>query len=258
MRPRKAAVALGVIAGTVSCSLWAASSQDDGEEGDLSPAEETVEPAIPKSYPVERYLGVWMKSPFQLEAAGEVMVTPQSFARDYVLTGLIQDGELSIAYIQNSKTGESTRLTNEEPADGFELIKTNPSPDPRAASVEVRRGNETATLKYGDETFAQAAVPPSGAPTPNANPAGAQPGRGISPGRSGALPGRPVNSPQARNAGAEGNNDNANNGDSPVVNPAAMRLQQLRDRQQQADGKESESGQSPRSRRRVILPSQSD
>ncbi|MCB1231831.1 MAG: hypothetical protein KDN19_16300 [Verrucomicrobiae bacterium] len=246
---------MAVIAGAVSCSLLAASSQDqagNGNDAESSVAEEKPEAAIPQPYPVERYLGVWMKSPFQLEAAGEVMVTQQSFARDYVLTGLIQDGEKSIAYIQNSKTGETTRIATDEPADGFELIDAHASPDPRAASVEVRHGNETATLKYGDATFAQAATPPTGAPPVGVNGNNVNPGRPapVRPGQSGALPGRPANPNQAT---ANGNAGGSQNGGT-FVNPAQARLQQLRERQQQ--GGEEEKEPTPRSRRRVILPSQ--
>lgn len=246
---------MGAVAGAMSCSLIATLGQDLGETGDV--AETISEPAIPQAYPIDRYIGVWMKSPFQFEVVGEVMATPESFARDYVLTGLIQDGDHSIAYIQNSKTGETTRLTSEEDADGFELIKANPSPDPRVASVEVRRGNETATLKYGDDTFAQAATGPGAGTIPGGG-GGQMVPNGINPGRSGALPGRPA-SPQARPPQAANANANANGGEGNVVNPAALRLQQLREKQQQANGgaASNNNAESPRSRRRVILPSQS-
>lgn len=229
---------------------------DDYLAGESSGADEP-EPTIPRAYPVDRYLGVWLKSPFQLEAAGEVTVTPQSFARDYSLTGIIQDGEEAIVYIQNDKTGEVIRLTSDESAEGFQLLSANPSPDPNAASVQVKHGNETATLKYADSTFGKTASPAAGTP-PMTAPGGGAPAR--------PTPGQPVVGlamPMRQNA-----NDAANAGNNPSaagadLNPAQMRLQQLREQQlkQQAaqqENPDNTAGRSPASRRRVILPSQAD
>ena len=245
--------------GGVACLVGGLAMYGFGQED--APVEVMEEPTIPQAYPVERYLDVWLKSPFQLEAVGEVAAVKQSFARDYVLTGLIQDGDDSIAYIQNKKTGELKRLTTGETVDGLVLVSATNSPDPQAASIVVSQGSENDTLGYDEASFSQAAVQPVGySPTGaagngipgNATPPGQRP---VIPNQPGAMPNRTFNSVQNPANAANGSGVVAPN--DAAVNPAAMRLQQLKERQQQSAGPDSKSDPASRSRRRVLLPSAS-
>lgn len=129
--------------------------------------------AIPTPYPVDRYSATFSKNPFLIEVAPTAGPTV-SFAQDWALTGLtVRPSGEATAYIRNKQTQEFKRVGNTEDKDGFKLVKANPNPDRKLASVEVAKGAETATLTY-DETMSAPAAPrvppqgqqPQGAATP--------------------------------------------------------------------------------------------
>lgn len=134
--------------------------------------------AIPTPYPLDRYAATWSKNPFLIEVAPTAGPTV-SFAQDWALTGLtVRPTGEATAYIRNKQTQEFKRVGNTEDKDGFKLVKANPNPDRKLASVEVAKGSETATLTY-DETLSAPAPAQPRVPMPGQQPQGAatQPGQ---------------------------------------------------------------------------------
>ena len=191
-------------------------SVDAATTGTPSSPIEGLGPAIPQAYAADRYSGTWTKNPFLVEVA-PVAVNQVSFAQDWALTGLtVKPNGESMAYIRNKQTQEFKRVTNKPDSDGFELVKANPNPDRKSASVEVRKGSETATLKYDEVAPAPAAaqrvpvpgqVPnavPNGVPTNTAAAAAMRPGTpGVPPvGRPGVPPAPGMQGTQPQYPGA--------------------------------------------------------
>ncbi|MCB1085925.1 MAG: hypothetical protein KDM63_02675, partial [Verrucomicrobiae bacterium] len=104
---------LGIAMGAVSAAA------QEGTDADL-PAVEEEEPIIPRAYPEDRYLAIWEKSPFMLEAAPEPVQAQKSFARDYFLAGYVDSNSETVVYLKNQKTGESVRIPpfNKENSEG--------------------------------------------------------------------------------------------------------------------------------------------
>ena len=150
--------------------------------------------AIPQAYPADRYSSTWGKNPFLVEVA-PTAVQQVSFAQDWALTGLtVRPSGEATAYIRNKQTQEFKRVSNVADKDGFKLVKANPNPDRRSASVEVSKGAETATLKYDEVAAAPAAPAAARIPMPGQaqNPAG-------TPGQMQPRPGMPGTNPTAVN-----------------------------------------------------------
>lgn len=235
-------------------------------------ADDADEPVIPVAYPEDRYLAVWQKSPFMLEAAPEPAQAQKSFARDYFLVGYVESKAETVIYLKNQKTGESVRvppIAKKEGAPEFKLIELKKDSDPREVKATISLAGETAEIGRDPAAFSQPASPgmiAQGGATgdnPNQPAIPGQPIRNASGGmvdpqmqnpRSGN-PATPVN---AANQGNPNQPAQGAEATGPYVNPAAERL-----RQQQAAAAAKAAGLPPDSRalpanpagrRRIILP----
>lgn len=107
---------------------------------------------VPEPLPPNRYAVIWEKSPFALKTAAPALEAGRSFAAELNLAGLADvDGEVTV-YLKNSKSGEYLTVTpTATPESDVVLVKINEHEDPQQVSVEVRKGTETATVKYPAE-----------------------------------------------------------------------------------------------------------
>jgi hypothetical protein len=202
-------------------------------------------PAVPQGYKADRYASTWERNPFLVEVTAAAINTV-SFAQDWALTGLTvkPDGN-SMAYIRNKQTQEFKRITPEPDADGFQLVKANPNPMRKDASVEVKKGAETATLKYDEVAPAPAAAPRVPMPGQQPVPVPGQPPANTIPGRPGMPPNATMNRPGLPQPGMPAQPNQAypggvQPGQPPVATPGVPPVIQ----------------RSPSQRRRLLIPPQ--
>ena len=167
---------------------------------DIQPSEETA-PApsgLPKALAAGRFAPLSRKSPFTLASTTEENA---DFAKDLVLAGYVRLEGQDFVMIAN-RTQPNRLMVGTKPspaAQGMVLLKVerDPSGDPTKLRAQIRKGTETAMLKY--ESANPGAVPPvqsSGAQPTSAQPI---PGQPAVPGQA-AVPGQPQNA-QAAPAG---------------------------------------------------------
>ncbi len=99
----------------------------------------------PAQIPLTRYQPLWNKSPFTLESAD---TSAQSAAQHLFLVGLVKSGETCIVTIYNKQTQERTVLSPGQNKAGMELISVTDTDQIKQASAKIRRGQETATVRY--------------------------------------------------------------------------------------------------------------
>lgn len=141
-----------------------------------------------------RYAALGKKSPFTLASSTEAAA---DFAKDLVLAGFVRlDGDEYVMVAD--KTKPNRVLVGKKPspsAQGMMLleVKKDPSGDPAKMEARIKKGSETATLKY-EVTGGGGATPPAGGGQPVAaapTPPGGVPIPGqAQPGQSGALQGQ--------------------------------------------------------------------
>lgn len=269
-----------------ACGLYWASpgfSQESPPTGDPSappaetpPAPEEPEVIIPKAYPEERYLEIWQRSPFMLEAAPEPAQAQKSFARDYFLGGYVESKSETVVYLKNQKTGETIRIPPfSKPADGspeFKLIELKKDPKPNLVKATISLNGEIAEIGRDPASFSQPSSPGNAPPTgdvpgqPAIDPAaGGRPLAGPPQGGLTAAPRQPIGTPNGVKMpalpGPEAGGPDAASGNAPYLNPAAERLRQ----QQQAAAAAAQkagvpapnagsTGPNPPGRRRIVLP----
>lgn len=123
------------------------------------------DPGLPRPLASGRFASLAKKSPFTLASTSEENA---DFAKDLILAGYFRmDGQ---DYVMVANRTQPARLmvgTQASPsAQGMVLIKVerDPSGDPTKLRAQIRKGTETATLKY------EAASPaPTGQPAPVAS-----------------------------------------------------------------------------------------
>jgi hypothetical protein len=153
---------------------------------DTNPAEgaPTAATALPASLSAGRFAPLTRKSPFTLASTTEENA---DFAKDLVLAGYVRmDGQDFVMIANRTRPDRLMVGTKPSPsAQGMVLLKVerDPSGDPTKLRAQIRKGTETAMLKY--ESAAPGAVPPPG------QPGAAQPVAGqVAPGQP-AVPGQP-------------------------------------------------------------------
>jgi hypothetical protein len=159
--------------------------------GDMSPAlpATTTEPPVatqtlsglPQPINPERYASLGRKSPFTLASAGEEAA---DFAKDLFITGYVRLGGEDYVMVAN-KTKPDRILVGKSAspsAQGMVLVEFKKDPSGNAAKMQakVKKGTETATLKYeasgggGGAPAPMAAVPTPQAPALPGQPQGNQ------------------------------------------------------------------------------------
>lgn len=123
------------------------------------------ETTLPRAYPTLRYQNIWENSPFEREV---VTASPlqfvSAFGKTLVLEGLIDDADGPIAYVRDQKE-KSTYVVTKEASGGhaYRIVSVDFNRDPRASSVTLTNGKESAVIKYANNVMSKAVA---GAPTP--------------------------------------------------------------------------------------------
>ena len=156
-----------------------------GPDGKVAGSSE--EPGLPRPLASGRFGSLAKKSPFTLASTSEENA---DFAKDLILAGYFRmDGQ---DYVMVANRTQPARLmvgTQASPsAQGVVLIKVerDPSGDPTKLRAQIRKGTETATLKYE-----AASAAPTGQPAP-APAASAPPGVPGQPPAVQNVPGAPA------------------------------------------------------------------
>ena len=170
----------GDLASGEELALQEAASRDDTSRADEDPVgvepdrgpvpsaapEEPGDSLLPVVPPMSRYEEIWKNSPFELEAAPDVVSTAkQSFAKDYALKGLYKEGDETIVYIINRKTRETHKVTKDGGGEGgFKLQSLQgTSNNVRDVEANIEKDGEVARITF-DKTLMAA---PAGAALKN-------------------------------------------------------------------------------------------
>lgn len=125
--------------------------------------------SLPAGLSAERFAALSKKSPFTLASTSEETV---DFAKDLVLSGYFRmDGKDFVMVANRTRPDRLMVGTDPSPsAQGLVLVKVNrdPSGDPTKLKAQIRKGSETATIKYESSG-------PAAAPGSNAQPAAIPP-----------------------------------------------------------------------------------
>lgn len=152
----------------------------------------TTSSGLPAVLQSARYAALGKKSPFTLASSTEAAA---DFAKDLVLAGFVRlDGEEYVMVADKTKPNRVLVGKKTSPsAQGMLLleVRKDPSGDPAKMEARIKKGSETATLKYevtgGGGPAPAAGGQPVAAPTP---PGGVPiPGQAL-PGQAGAAPGQ--------------------------------------------------------------------
>lgn len=126
---------------------------------------------LPQPINPERYAPLGKKSPFTLASAGEEAA---DFARDLFIAGYVRLGGEDYVMVAN-KTKPDRILVGKSPspsAQGMVLVefKKDPSGSPAKMQAKVKKGTETATLKYESSGGGGSGAPAhmTAVPTPQA------------------------------------------------------------------------------------------
>ena len=125
-------------------------------------------PGLPTVLSPGRYAALGKKSPFTLASTTEENA---DFAKDLVLAGYFRTDGKDFVLVAN-RTQPTRLMVGTQPsaaAQGLTLVKVerDPSGDPTKMRAQIRKGSETAMLRY--ESSASAGQPPQGQP-PSAQP----------------------------------------------------------------------------------------
>ncbi len=153
---------------------------------------------LPASLSAERYAPLTRKSPFTLASTTEENA---DFAKDLLLAGYVRmDGQDFVMIANRTRPDRLMVGTKPSPAaQGMILLKVerDPSGDPTKLRAQIRKGTETAMLKYESATPGAVAAPGQPGAAPNA-PGQVVPGQPPLPGQpqvGQALPGAPGQKP---------------------------------------------------------------
>lgn len=142
-------------------------------------------PAVPEAHPLARYDIIASRSPFTL--ASVLDQSNASFAQNLVLVGFAKLGGEHYVTVMDRTTQVRQTLSLKANAQGIEVVEVKPNSDPLQASAVLRKGGETATVKFDEAILKTVPQPVAQAPGPGNNnrpgmPGGPQPGRFIGPG----------------------------------------------------------------------------
>lgn len=163
----------------------------------FSPEALANQPVIPKAYQANRYESAWEKNPFLLKTKGPEIQTT-SWAQDWALAGMFNNGGRIRVSLVNKQTGEYKNITSfGDPDPEFRLVEANFDRDRSEAFVKVAKGSDEQVLKYDDNLTSKPItvnntqhVPPNANANPNAKNANVAPGQVGNPGQN--RPGAPT------------------------------------------------------------------
>lgn len=124
---------------------------------------------LPRAYPALRYQSIWENSPFEREVvAASPVQFASAFGKTLVLEGLIDDADGPIAYVKDQRE-KGTYVVTEEASGGhsYRIVSVDFNRDPRASSVTLTNGKESAVIKYANNVMSKAVAQ---APSPRVRP----------------------------------------------------------------------------------------
>jgi len=109
-------------------------------------ADSGTPPFSPEKYDISRYQKIWERSPFIVETKAVVQSSP--LASKYALVGLVQSGNESVAFLDDS--GKTVMISKKHPdrERNLELVAIMADKDFRKSKVTIKQGNEQADLPF--------------------------------------------------------------------------------------------------------------
>lgn len=154
------------------CAFPAAAQTDAPEAeppGEIGRSASPVAPGLeevftpPSLLPLGRYKDIWEKAPFALKTAAPALEKGRSFASEWNLAGLSEENGETTIYLKHSKTGKYLNVTSTvTPENDVVLVKVNEKEDPRQITVDLRKGDEIATVGYSDALTSKGKAAPKG------------------------------------------------------------------------------------------------
>jgi len=149
------------VAPLLASTVLALASEKMPTPAPLEPAPVPVASAVPSPLSLARFSALAKKSPFTLASTTEENA---DFAKDLVLAGYFRmDGQDFVMVANRTRPERLMVGTQTSPsAQGLVLVKVerDPSGDPTKLRAQIRKGTETALLKY-EAAPAPSAAPPS-------------------------------------------------------------------------------------------------
>lgn len=159
----------------------------------ITPAAAVAGDGVPTAFPLERYSGLWTKSPFE---SGPTVEAGPSFADTHALGAVVTIGSERFVTLIEKASNRRIRISDQAPGvEGWKIVAIETGSNPRQTAVTLERGSERGRLTYDNALLAQ-----GGAPTPQQPQQVGQPGRPPNLGiqQQPAQPVRPPNAPPAR------------------------------------------------------------
>jgi hypothetical protein len=102
---------------------------------------------LPAGFKVERYTGLWERSPFAppSDAAPE---TRHSALENLYLIGWLSEGSKELIYVQNSQTNEVQRITTRPNDNNLRLVGMHLNSNPLLVDAVVAADQEQGTVKF--------------------------------------------------------------------------------------------------------------
>jgi hypothetical protein len=109
-------------------------------------ADSGTPPFAPEKYDIGRYKKIWDRSPFIVETV--VVQQSVGLASKYALVGLVQSGNESVAFLDDS--GKTVMISKKRPdrERNLELISITADKDFRKSKVTIKQGAEQAELPF--------------------------------------------------------------------------------------------------------------
>lgn len=138
-------------------AFLAAASLSLGLMTSAQAGEQPLTSAVPAAYVPARYEATWQSNPF-LRSSRPAPTVHVSWGSFWDLTGMYKGitGQVTVT-IKNRVTGETQRVVQDGSGD-FQLVQAHFDRDVRAASAEIQKDGETATLKYAETTASASPV----------------------------------------------------------------------------------------------------
>jgi len=151
---------------------------------------------VPEGYSAERYEAMWRRSPFTLSSVTEEPVA--GFAEQLSLSSIMMVGDEPHVSILNKQTQKRFSVSPGKPSDGIEIVSVTSPSSPREAEALIRKGVETAKIRFDLNLLKATAAAPG--PQPPMPQPGVIPQPGSVPQPPGTQPGIQPGTPPNPNA----------------------------------------------------------
>lgn len=110
--------------------------------------EETFAPELPG---IQRFEGIWKRSPFIVETVA--VQTVEGLASKYAIAGIVSIANRPMVFlVDKANSGDPAKgrfvVTKDKPVNGIELVSISLHSDPRKSSAVLKQGGQQAMLTY--------------------------------------------------------------------------------------------------------------